>query len=88
MGAQCAHALGKLAREFKNVELMVTLVMEVPHSACLTIVEQHLKQRKIGFLEQWDDFPPEITRLILQAVVTEPISRQKARCLEKYRLWT
>lgn len=87
MGAQCAHAAAKLAKKFKNVENMTTLVMEVPSFVNLQYVQEHLKRLRIGYIEQLDSFEPFFDWQALQAIITEPISKRKAQNLELYDLW-
>ena len=87
MGAQCAHAAAKLARKFKNVENMTTLIMEVPSFANLQYVQERLRRLRIGYIEQLDSFEPFFDWQVLQAIITEPISKRKAQSLELYDLW-
>jgi diphthamide synthase subunit DPH2 len=88
MGAQCAHAAAKLAKEFKDVDNKVTLILEVSHDAQLEFVRLVLKKHHIRFIEQRDDFPPYFDWQAVQAIITEPISKRHAKCLDLFKLWT
>lgn len=86
MGAQCAHAAAKMAVKYPKIGDITTLIMEVKNSRELYDTATYLFDSRIPFRWQLDNLPNR-TNFIAQALITEPLSLEKAAKLRHYKLW-
>lgn len=87
MGAQCAHIAAAMAKKFKGLDRMTTLILQIRNQDEFPSVKRMLKREKIRFFEQRDNFEPYESKMILQAIATEPITKDQSFAMTLFDLW-